>query len=124
MHRWKIGIRIDKIEEQIEEIQDYIMLLEEYEDGRIEEKGLIEDTIKVYNKLDEVTEMLEKTITMINISEETTRVEKAVIDKYVKELKEGYPEVEESTIRATCEQAIREGIRDVTIVWEWLQDEI
>ena len=124
MYKWKIEEKIGKIEEQIEEIQDYVMLLEEYGRVKRNEIGLQIDTEKVCYNLDKIMDILKQTITMINISEETIKVEEAVINKYVKELKEDYPGMKESTIRATCEQAIREGIRDVTIVWEWLQDEI
>ena len=47
-----------------------------------------------------------------------------LLEEYIRDMRYCYPNMEMELIRATCEQAIREGIRDVTIVWEWLQDEI
>ena len=51
-------------------------------------------------------------------------MEDKLLEDVIRDMEYCYPNMEKELIRATCEQAIREGIRDVTIVWEWLQDEL
>ena len=51
-------------------------------------------------------------------------MEDRLLEDFIRDMEYCYPNMEKELIRATCEQAIREGIRDVTIVWEWLQDEL
>ena len=51
-------------------------------------------------------------------------MEDKLLEDFIRDMEYCYPNMEKELIRATCEQAIREGVRDVTIAWEWLQDEL
>lgn len=47
-----------------------------------------------------------------------------LIDMFFAEMVNDYPQLDGELIYATCRQAVELGVEDISIVWEWLQNEI